>query len=87
MPRVSLPAPRLGAETRRVGRKRNRQPRLVENFVAVKIRDRNFCGRNQPVIVVLEFAPCSRFGIGIGAAEQILGKFGQLPGSEQRSSS
>src|ERR1039457_1743511 len=37
---------RFAAEARRVGGERDRQPRLVEHFVTIKVRDRNFRRRN-----------------------------------------
>src|SRR6185312_7166188 len=68
----------LGAEARRICRKRDRQAGVVEDFVAIEIRDRNFGGGNEPVIAVLEFAPAGGFGVSVGTAEKILGALGQL---------
>ena len=82
--RVLARRARLGAEAGRVGRQTDRQPRLVQNLVAIKIGDRNLGGWYQPVIIVFVAAVRSTFGIGVRAAEQILGKLGQLPGAEER---
>ena len=64
---------RLAAKARRVGGERDRQPRLIKNFIAIKIRDRNFRRRNQPEIF---FA--------MRHAKKIGGKFRQLPGAIHR---
>ena len=74
----------LGAEAGRVGRERDGQARFVENLVAVEIGDGNFGGWDQPVVVVLELAARDGVGVGIGAAEEVLGKLGQLAGAEER---
>ena len=74
----------LGAEARRVGRQRDGQPGFVENLVAIEVGDGNLGGGDQPVVVVFELAARSGLGVGIGAAEQILGKLGQLAGAEER---
>ena len=74
----------LGAEAGRVGRERDGQPRFVENLVAIEIGDGNLGGGDEPVVVVFELAARGGLGIGIGAAEEVLGKLGQLAGAEER---
>src|SRR5690242_15998181 len=44
--------PSLAAEARSVGGERDRQSRLVENLVAIEIRDRNFSRWDQPQIFI-----------------------------------
>ena len=63
----------FAAKAWRVGSERNRQARLIQNFIAIKVRDRNFCSRNQPQIF---FA--------MRHAEKIGGKLGQLSGAVHR---
>ena len=74
----------FGAEARRVGRERDGQARFVENLVAIEIGDGNLGGGDEPVVVVFVFAARGGFRVGIGAAEQVLGKLGQLAGAEER---
>jgi hypothetical protein len=74
----------LGAEAGRVGGERDGQPRFVENLVAVEIGDGNLGGGNEPVVVVFELAAGDGFGVGVGAAEEVFGKLGQLAGAEER---
>ena len=64
---------RLAAKAGRVGGERNRQPRLVQHFIAIKIRDRNFRRGNQPEIFVA-----------VRHAERIGGKLRQLPRAVHR---
>ena len=73
----------LGAKAGRVGREADGQARFVEDFVAIEIGDRNLGGGDEPVVVVFEFAAADRLRVGIGAAEKVFGKLGQLAGSEQ----
>ncbi len=73
----------LGAKAGRVRRQRDRQLVLVQNFVAIEVGDGHFGSGNEPVIVVLEFAPRHRIRVRIGAAKQVLGKLGQLAGAEE----
>ncbi len=74
----------LGAEARRVGGERDGQPRFVENLVAIEIGDGNLGGGDEPVVAVFELAARNGLGVGIGAAEKIFGKLGQLAGAEER---
>src|SRR6267143_4961649 len=60
----------LAAEAGRVGGERDRQPRGVEDFVAVEIGDWNLGRRNQPQIFVSVRNP-----------KEISGKLWELPGA------
>ena len=82
--RVFARRARFGAEAGRVRGQRDGQPRLVENLVAIEIGDRNLGRGDQPVIVVFELAARDGLRIGVGAAEQVFGKLGQLAGAEER---
>ena len=73
----------FGAEARRVGREPDGQPRVVQNLVTIEVGDGNLGGGNEPVVVILELAAGDGFGVGIPAAEEVFGKFGQLASAEE----
>ena len=60
------------------------QAGFVEDFVAIEVGDGNLGGGDEPVVVVAELAAGDGFGVGVGAAEEVLGKLGQLAGAEER---
>ena len=74
----------LGAEARSVGRERDWQAGFVEDLVAIEVCDGDLGGGDEPVVAVFEFAAGDGFGVGVGAAEEIVGEFGKLARAEER---
>ena len=72
----------LGTEAGRIGTEADGECGFVQGFIAEEIRDWNFGGGDQPMIVVVQIALSERAFI--VAVKEVLSEFRQLAGAEER---